>query len=172
MPTEIHLNNKTNIRVLAIASAGGHWVQLRRLQPAWKGCHVIYVSTSENRRKEIVNEHREQRVPGPHFYAVVDATRWEKFKLVKQLFQIITILLRERPHVIISTGAAPGFFALRFGKLLGARTIWVDSIANAEELSLSGRKVKSCADLWLTQWENLAKSEAGEKQPLYKGSVI
>ena len=46
--------------------------------------------------------------------------------------------MRLRPDVVITTGAAPGYFAVRIGKLLGARVVWVDSIANAEELSLSG----------------------------------
>lgn len=57
------------------------------------------------------------------------------------------IVLLHRPDIVISTGAAPGFFALLFGKLLGARTIWIDSIANAEQLSVSGQKVKLFADL-------------------------
>ena len=78
------------------------------------------------------------------------------------------MLLRERPDVVVSTGAAPGFLALRLGKLLRARTIWVDSIANAEELSLSGRRIGPHADLWLTQWEPLARPEG----PLYRGAVL
>jgi UDP-N-acetylglucosamine:LPS N-acetylglucosamine transferase len=166
------MKTTNNIRILAIASAGGHWVQLRRLQPAWEGCHVIYVSTSESRRDEILNEPQEQGGSPADFYTVVEATRWEKYKLLKQFLQITKILLKARPHVVISTGAAPGFFALRVGKLLGARTIWVDSIANVESLSLSGTKAGSCADLWLTQWEHLAKSNNDKKNPHYEGSVI
>lgn len=160
------------IRVLAIASAGGHWVQLRRLRPAWEGCHVIYVSTSMVRRDEIVIESKKQGDVSPAFYAVVDASRWEKIKLLRQFFQIASIVLKERPNVIVSTGAAPGFFALKFGKLLGARTIWLDSLANAENLSLSGEKVATCADLWLTQWEHLARKDRKGKQLRYVGSVI
>ncbi len=160
------------MRVLAIASAGGHWVQLRRLRPAWDGCHVIYITTSASRREEVFKESERLGKEVPNFYVVADATRWEKFKLLKQLLQIIKILLKEYPDVVISTGAAPGFFALRIGKMLGARTIWVDSIANAEELSLSGKKAGSCADLWLTQWEQVAKQTDGARQPRYEGSVI
>jgi UDP-N-acetylglucosamine:LPS N-acetylglucosamine transferase len=107
----------------------------------------------------------------PAFYVVVEASRWQKFKLFCQFLQIISILFKVRPHIVISTGAAPGFFALRIGKLLGARTIWVDSIANAEELSLSGKKVGACADLWLTQWKHLSSSN-DQKSPRYEGSVI
>jgi exopolysaccharide biosynthesis glucuronosyltransferase PssD len=49
----------------------------------------------------------------------------------------------------------------------------VDSIANAERLSLSGSKVEKCADLWLTQWEHLSKIDNTKaKYPKYKGSVL
>jgi hypothetical protein len=81
---------------------------------------------------------------------------------------LLWIMIVERPDVVISTGAAPGYFALRFGKLLGARTIWVDSIANVDELSLAGSKVGRFADLWLTQWPHLAQP-AG---PQYFGAVL
>ena len=70
--------------------------------------------------------------------------------------------------MIITTGAAPGYFALRFGKLFGTRTIWIDSMANAEELSKSGQEVGKHADLWLTQWEHLARPGG----PHYMGAVL
>jgi len=156
--------------VLAVASGGGHWVQLRRLRPAWRECHVYYVTTTESRRPEIEDEQREGRRVG--FYSVVEASRWDKVKLILQSLQIASILLRVRPDVVISTGAAPGFFALRLAKWMGRRTVWVDSIANAEELSLSGARVENCADLWLTQWKHLSCSGDQGKGPDYKGTVI
>jgi hypothetical protein len=52
--------------------------------------------------------------------------------------------------------------------LLGARTIWIDSIANVEELSLSGRRIGKHAHLWLTQWPHLAAPGG----PRYEGSVL
>lgn len=167
------MQNITKKRVLAVASAGGHWVQLLRLQPAWEDCHIAYISTSQDRKNEVIEQCEQQQKCIPAFYVIVDATRWEKMKLLKQLCQIFLILLKERPQIIISTGAAPGFFALKLGKLIGARTIWVDSIANTKEMSLSGKKISSSADLWLTQWEHLADSvQEDGKRPQYKGSVI
>jgi hypothetical protein len=70
--------------------------------------------------------------------------------------------------VVITTGAAPGYFAVRIGKLLGARVVWLDSVANAGELSMSGRKAGSFVDLWLTQWPHLAR----DKGPACHGSVL
>lgn len=160
-------------RVLAVASGGGHWIQLRRLRPAWAGCAVTYVTTRAGYRDEVLRdaEGAGQGVPRPRFHTVVDANRWQHFRLLRQLAAIAWIMLRTRPHAIVTTGAAPGYFAIRIGRLLGARTIWVDSIANAEELSLSGQRAGPHVDLWLTQWEHLAAPE-GEIGPSYAGAVL
>ena len=167
------MKNPKTVRILAIASSGGHWVQLQRMRPAWDGCDVAYVTTEEGYRDSVLRDARDRSQPAPKFYNVLSANRWQKIRLIRQFFRIATILLRERPDVIISTGAAPGFFALKIGKMLGARTIWVDSIANAETLSLSGQRVESCADLWLTQWEHLAGSADPERGlPRFEGSVV
>jgi UDP-N-acetylglucosamine:LPS N-acetylglucosamine transferase len=134
-------------RVLAVASSGGHWVQLRRLAPAFEGQDLAYVTTDSGHRAE---------VDGERFYVVNDANRWNKLALVRCAWQLAWVLVRERPTVIVSTGAAPGFLAIRLGRLLKARTIWIDSVANVEELSMSGRMASTTADLCLTQWPDLA----------------
>jgi hypothetical protein len=146
-------------KVLAVSSGGGHWVQLIRTLPAFADCNVAFVT---------VNPAYRDQVPAHRFYAVNDATRWNKLGLLLLLFRLLTIVLRERPDVIISTGAAPGYFAIRIGRWLGARTIWIDSIANVERLSLSGQKIGSHADLWLTQWPHLACADG----PRFEGAVL
>ena len=151
--------SRTKPKVLAIASGGGHWVQLLRLRPAFEGCDVVFATAKEGYRSD---------VGGAEFRVITDANRSNKIGLLKSAWSIFKLIRTERPDVIVSTGAAPGFFALKMGKLVGIRTIWVDSIANAEELSMSGAKAGSCADLWLTQWPHLA----AEPGPKYFGNVL
>ena len=86
-----------------------------------------------------------------------DASRWDRAKLAWTILRVLWLVIRLRPDAIVSTGAAPGYFALRFGKIVGARTLWLDSLANAGELSLSGKKASKFADLTLTQWAHLGK---------------
>jgi UDP-N-acetylglucosamine:LPS N-acetylglucosamine transferase len=149
----------TKQKILLVASHGGHWVQLRRIAPAFDGLAVRYVSTNPGVQAEVA--------PAP-LSVVPDANLHDKLALTGLAFRVLFLVLRHRPNIVISTGAAPGFFALLFGKLLGARTIWIDSIANAEQLSVSGQKVKPFADLWLTQWPHLE----GKNGPYYRGAVI
>jgi UDP-N-acetylglucosamine:LPS N-acetylglucosamine transferase len=138
--------------VLAVASGGGHWVQLLRLRPAFEGCRVVFVTVSEQYRADVAAD----LAQGAEFRVVNDATRWNKFGLLLLAWRIFWILLTVRPDAVLTTGAAPGYFALRLARLFGARTAWIDSIANVEELSLSGRRIGPSCDLWLTQWQHLA----------------
>jgi UDP-N-acetylglucosamine:LPS N-acetylglucosamine transferase len=146
-------------RILAVASSGGHWTQLLRLRPAFEGHEVVYVTTQPDSRGE-VSPHR--------FHCVPDANRNSKLRVLLLMLRTFCVVLRERPDVVISTGAAPGYFAVRFGRLLGARTLWLESIANVEELSLSTKLARPYADLLLTQWPHLARPEG----PHYRGSVL
>ena len=148
------------IKVLAVSSGGGHWVQLLRLRPAFDGCEVTFATVKEGYRSDVGQ--------AANFRIIPDANRWNKLGLVRVMFAMTRLMWEVRPDVVISTGAAPGYFAVRIGGWMGARTIWVDSVANVEELSMSGRKAGPHADLWLTQWAHLAR----EQSPLYRGSVL
>ena len=160
----------SQVRVLAIASGGGHWIQLLRMRPAWEGCDVAYATTHEGYRQDVSPATADD---SSRFHVVPDANLSQKLRLVYQFVMVTVVMLRERPDVVVTTGASAGYFALRLAKLLGARTIWVDSIANAAELSLSGQRVQRYADLWLTQWPELARgSSSSNRTPDYRGSVV
>lgn len=157
------VSNETSVRapqkILAVASGGGHWVQLLRLRPAFEGHQVTYVTVDASYAADLAGE---------RLLVVNDATRWNKLALVLLALRTFAIILRVRPDLVISTGAAPGYLAVRFGKLFGARTIWLDSIANVERLSMSGDLAAKHADLWLTQWEHLSSADG----PDFRGAVL
>jgi UDP-N-acetylglucosamine:LPS N-acetylglucosamine transferase len=146
-------------KVLAVASGGGHWVQLLRLRQAFAHCDVIFVTVSEAYRADVA---------GHKFYSIPDATRHTWIAMVRTAWNLSRIIYKEKPDVVISTGAAPGFVAVSLGKLVGAKTIWLDSIANIERLSMSGALARRHADLWLTQWPHLAKQNG----PRFRGAVL
>ncbi len=150
---------QTKPKLLAISSGGGHWTQLLRLRPAFEGCDVTYATVWEGHRGDVGEA---------DFRVIRDANLWRKQNLVVCALGIIWLLMRIRPDIVITTGAAPGYFGVRFGKWIGARVVWVDSVANAQELSMSGQKAGAFVDLWLTQWPHLAR----EKGPLFMGSVL
>jgi UDP-N-acetylglucosamine:LPS N-acetylglucosamine transferase len=146
-------------KVLAVATRGGHWIELMRLRPAFEGFIVKFVTS--------VPDYKTMVPPGS-FVCITEANRQSKLKMLRLAIEIFFIVLRLRPNVVISTGSAPGYLAIRIGKWFGAKTIWIESIANANEFSLSGQLARPFADIFLTQWEHLAKPGVAE----YHGSVL
>jgi UDP-N-acetylglucosamine:LPS N-acetylglucosamine transferase len=112
--------------------------------------------------KDRLGEHRKA-------YFVGECNRHHPIKVVNVLAKCMNIVFRERPDVVISTGAAAGCVSCFLGKGLGAKVIWVDSIANVERVSLSGRMVRHIADLFLVQWPDLADRY---KNAEFVGSVL
>lgn len=143
------------------ASAGGHITQLLKLVDCWDGCEAFGITTTE-----VVRAKLEQYGP---VYVLGESNREHPFRVIRQILRCYQILRKEKPSVIISTGAAVGCIACFLGKFLGAKIIWIDSITNVERLSLSGRMVRYIADLVLVQWPELA---AKYKKVEYVGVVI
>lgn len=134
---------------------------MMKLADCWKGQDCFFVTTSR-----VVERHMAQY---GRVYVVPESNRRQPFRILKTLVNCVRIVIVERPDAIITTGAAVGCILAFLGKLSGARVAWIDSIANAERLSLSGRMVKPFADLVLTQWPELAKQH---KSVEYVGHIL
>ena len=146
-------------KILAVASGGGHWKQLMLIRPSFSNHKEKFVTTINGLpQQESIKDYE----------IVTDSNKNNKVALLKTFIELFLIIICYRPSVIITTGAAPGLFAIIIGRFVFSKTIWVDSIANSEELSLCGRLSKYFAHTVLTQWENLAKNSHAE----YKGSVF
>ena len=102
------------MKILAVASAGGHWVELLRLRPLFEEHEVVYMSTNSSFAK---------MVPGALFYTVPEASRWNKLRVLYSAYKMFKIMRSTRLDVVISTGAAPGVMGLLMGKLLGCKTV-------------------------------------------------
>lgn len=147
-------------RILAIASGGGHWVELQRIKPAFDDLNVAYASVYPDYAAD---------VPGHRFYSFRDVSRRDHVGFVVLAFQVLRILTVERPKVVITTGSLPCCITLMFAKyLFGAKTMWIDSIANVQQLSSSGKLAGKFVDVWLTQWPQLANDHG----PSHWGAVL
>ena len=95
-------------------------------------------------------------------------TLYTLWKMPRSLFQVAALIWRTKPTHVISTGGAPGVLAIILGRLRGAHCIWVDSLYNSQEISLSGRIAGVFAQTWLTQWKHLAEDSG----PFYRGALL
>jgi UDP-N-acetylglucosamine:LPS N-acetylglucosamine transferase len=146
-------------RILAVASGGGHWQQLMQMRPAFAECDVSFATTIAGLPEQF------SAFPAA---IVPDCSRDTPFQVPRCAWAIWWLIRKSRPDVVISTGALPGVIALALARRSGARTIWVDSVANAEEMSASGRLARRFADEWLTQWPHVAEATGAT----YAGSVL
>lgn len=138
-------------RIIAAASIGGHWIQLLRIaKPLERDYDVVYMSTHEKCAK---------LVEGHEFYKMQDFSRWDAWRLVPAFFSTLNKVRKIKPVAVITTGAAPGLVVLLAAKCLGKKTVWVDSIANVQHLSLCGRIASHIASRTYTQWPDLAKEK-------------
>lgn len=146
-------------KVLAVASQGGHWQQLETLIPAFENCHTFFASTTRD-RPDVCTSCR--------YYPLPNANRRMPLKVFWLFVTSACLIIRLRPDVIISTGALPGLACIFWGRFFGTRTLWIDSIANADRLSLSGRIAKYLASATLSQWPDLGRMTGVE----YRGAVL
>jgi UDP-N-acetylglucosamine:LPS N-acetylglucosamine transferase len=152
------LIEKHIMKVLAVASGGGHIVELLRLQPAFEDHELVYMSTHESFAS---------KCKGYEYHIIPDFSQWDAYKMPGVAFKMFRIFRKVKPDVIITTGAAPGVLALFVGKLMGAKTIWIESLCHAEKISISGRICKFFADRVYTQWPHLATQKI-----VYSGNIM
>jgi UDP-N-acetylglucosamine:LPS N-acetylglucosamine transferase len=151
----------SRLRVCLAASAGGHLNQLLRIADAWSGHDLVFVTTLAIAAHELDRRGKT--------YVIGECNRNAPLDVTRVFARCHAIAAKERPDVVISTGAAPGLLMCLAAKLRGAKVIWIDSIANVEQLSLSGRLARPIADLFLAQWPEVADRYAGVE---YVGSIV
>lgn len=133
-------------RLCLVSSSGGHLSEMRALRPAFAGCEWFHVL--------------DYRVMLPA--DMEGKTRFVKHTerdlgFLVNLWQAWRILRRERPDLIVSTGAAPAVSFGLVGKLLGIPVIFVEISAQVTSPSLSGRLLYRIADRFFYQWRPLAR---------------
>ncbi len=140
--------------VLLVCSSGGHLTQLHNLEGWWGRLPRTWVTFE---KPDAVSLLRGEDV----VWAFHPTTR-NVLNLLRNTLLAWQTLTRERPRVIVSTGAgvALPFFVL--AKLRGIKTIYVEVFDRIDSPTLTGRLCRPFTDLFLVQWE--------AQERLYRGS--
>ena len=138
------------ITIMAVASFGGHWLQLKKiLSPLEKQAHILYVGASDRLKKTWITNID---------FVVRDFSRKNPFVFFQTAFQVFRIIKIIKPTYIITTGAAPGLATIVTAKLFrNIKTLWIDSVANTNNLSSSGKIARFIANKTASQWEEVAE---------------
>jgi beta-1,4-N-acetylglucosaminyltransferase len=135
------------LKVCIVSSCGGHLTEVRCLKAAYEGYEHFYVLNDA----AILPADMEGRT----FYITHAERDW---RVLKNLWEAIVILARERPQVILSTGAGAVVPFALIGRLFyGARVVFVETITRVDRPSLTGRIMYWLAHDFFYQWESLAR---------------
>ena len=149
------------MRIALIASGGGHVRQLLDLEPLWGGEDHFFVSEDTALTRSLAADHRSYFVP---HVALGQARLGHPLRMLsaaaRNLYLSLWIILRERPDVIITTGAGSCYFSILFARLIGTKIVLIDSFARFRGPSAFAKIASPLAHVRICQ-----SKEAASKWP-------
>lgn len=133
------------MKICFITSSGGHLTHLIRLKDWWKDKERFWVTFEKEDSKSILKNEKK-------YWCYFPTNRNIK-NLIKNTFLAIKILRREKPDIIISTGAAPAIPFFYLGKIFGAKLVYIEVYDRIDKPTLTGKIVYPISDLFVLQWE-------------------
>ena len=145
-------------KVIFIASTGGHLNELLQLKSCFKD-YDYYLITEKTKSNIPLKEKFNNRV---YFlvsgtYTTMRAKSIYPFKFLINCIKSLYFYFKIRPDVIVTTGThntVPMCYIAHFFK---KKVIFIETFANSEYPTKSGRMVYPIADVFIVQWESMLK---------------
>ena len=138
-----------NMKVCLVGSSGGHLTHLYMLKPFWENKDRFWVTFDKEDANSIL---KDEKLYHCHF-----PTNRNVGALIKNTFLAIKVLRKEKPDLIISTGAAVAIPFFWVGKLMGSKTIYIEVFDRIDASTLTGRIVYPVSDKFIVQWDEMKK---------------
>lgn len=137
------------MKVCLVGSSGGHLMHLYMLKSFWRDKDRFWVTfDKEDARSLLENE---------KMYKCYYPTNRNIKNLIRNTVLALKIILKERPDLIISSGAAVAVPFFYLGKLSGAKTIYIEVFDRIDSPTLTGKLVYPVTDKFIVQWEEMKK---------------
>lgn len=137
------------MRIALVGSSGGHLSHLLALKPWWQEHERFWVTFQK--------VDAESQLSGEVVFWCHHPTNRHLPNLIRNTWLALRILLRERPQVVVSSGAAVAVPFFYLGKLLGARTVYIEVYDRISSPTLTGRMVRPVTDRFFVQWPEQLK---------------
>ncbi len=142
-------------KVLFIASTGGHLNELLQLKALFEKYSSYLITEKDESTKNIQVDGIEE------IKYLLYGTRSKMitypFKFIYNCFKSLIYYCKIKPQVIITTGTHTAVPMCYIGKLLGAKIIFIETFANRNTKTLSGKMVYPISDLFIVQWKEMLK---------------
>ncbi|UJL26357.1 UDP-N-acetylglucosamine--LPS N-acetylglucosamine transferase (plasmid) [Lactiplantibacillus plantarum] len=136
-------------KICLVGSSGGHLTHLELLKPFWKQYDRFWVTFPKEDAKSYLKDEK--------MYSCYYPTNRNLHNLVRNTVLAFKIIKKERPDIIISSGAAVAVPFFYIGKSFGAKTIYVEVFDRVDAPTLTGKLVYPITDLFIVQWESMKK---------------
>lgn len=137
------------MKICLVGSSGGHLTHLNMLKPFWSREDRFWVTFDKEDARSILKDEK--------MYPCYFPTNRNLKNLIKNTFLAIRILRKERPDVIISSGAAVAVPFFYLGKLFGAKTVYIEVFDRIDKPTVTGKLVYPVTDKFIVQWEEMKK---------------
>jgi len=135
------------MKICFVGSSGGHLTHLYMLKPYFKNKDRFWVTFDKEDARSILKNEK--------VYNCYYPTNRNIKNLIKNTFLAIKILKKEKPDLIISTGAAVAVPFFYIGKLFKAKTIYIEIFDRINKATLTGKLVYKVTDKFIVQWEEM-----------------
>ena len=146
---------------MLVCTTGGHLLQLLALRAAWETRSRLWVTHASSDAQSLLAGERVE-----HAYA---PTTRNVRNLIRNTWLAWRVVAKERPRVVITTGAGVAVPFAWIARLRGARIVYVESLTRIDRLSLSARLVAPIADRLYVQWPEL---DHVDPRAVYCGTLI
>ena len=142
-------------KVLFIASTGGHLNELMQLKSIFNNYdyHIITEKTKSN--ISLIDKYPKK--VSFLVYGTKDKKMVYPFKFIYNCFKSFALYIKIRPKYIVTTGTHTAVPICYFGKIFRSKIIFIETFANSESKTLSGKIVYPIANLFIVQWESMLK---------------
>lgn len=137
------------MKVCLVGSSGGHLTHLYMIKPFWQDKDRFWVTFDKEDAKSLLE--------GEKMYPCYYPTNRSLKGLIINTMLAIKVLKKERPDLIISSGAAVAVPFFYIGKILGAKTIYIEVFDRINQSTLSGKMVYPVTDKFIVQWEEMKR---------------
>lgn len=145
-------------KVLFISSTGGHLKELLQLKKLFGkfGKYDSYLITEKtDSTKKLKDEYKEKM--GYMVFGTKDHMLTYPFKLLANCFISVYYFIKIRPKYIVTTGTHTAGPICYLGKIFGSKIIYIETMANINRKTQTGKLIYPIADLFIVQWESMLK---------------
>ena len=153
-------------KVLFISSTGGHLNELLQLAPLFEKYDYKIITEKDKANEKLKEQY------GEKLYFLPYGTRAKLFTYIFKYFYLclktIYLYFKIRPQVIVTTGTHTAGPMCYLGKIFGSKIIYIETFANRNKKTATGRLIYPIADLFIVQWEEMLKLYP---KAIYGGSI-